>query len=666
MTFRNWDRLFFARARPLTLIGAILAAPGNSHAVPIDLPDFVRPGAVRPSGASQAIADRLAPPRNQLLADAVGAPAFARPGAIRPGGDTRLEDSFPRPLFAGVVDLPDAARPGAIRPGDNSKLVPPQPVGEVFAVPPVIDRPLEIDGGEKVVVTAFKLDGVVDRAAFDITTDEVQSLVDAQIGKFPEGFSVNRLQEVADSVTGFYRDKGLILAQAFVPVQDVVDGVVTLQVFEGALGRVVVEGNEMFNSETIERPFRNLLGEPVTKETIESALLQVADIPGQSSFGVFRPGVDVGTADMVVKVDKEKRFDLAIRADNHGISETGKNRYLVQVAVNDLTGVGDRLVGTGQHTEVPANSFFWGFEYQRPFYFDTMVGASVNQNQFDVGGAFAAAEIATDTRTQDLWISRPFIRSRTQNLSARFGLTRKRSGTKAGGRRVTLDALTALYLQMNWDNVDARFAGINAATLEVAHGFNNVFGAINEDPASIPPSRQTDNAFATGQYDKVFFNYSRFQALTPVWDKLIHHNLLFNFELQYSPDLLLPLEQYAIGGPNNVRGYRPTEGLFDRAAFGSVEWIINAPFIADQPAFGNRTWGELYQFSVFFDLGAGKLNGTLGSEVGSENFKSVGFALSFNNPNKFSTKLTVASPIGDPDPVNERDPTYWLDLNFFF
>ena len=48
---------------------------------------------------------------------------------------------------------------------------------------------------------------------------DLQALVDAKLAERPDGFSVGRLQEVADAVTKYYRDRGLILAQDFVPVQ---------------------------------------------------------------------------------------------------------------------------------------------------------------------------------------------------------------------------------------------------------------------------------------------------------------------------------------------------------------------------------------------------------------------------------------------------------------
>ncbi|MEQ8233224.1 MAG: ShlB/FhaC/HecB family hemolysin secretion/activation protein, partial [Gammaproteobacteria bacterium] len=571
---------------------------------------------------------------------------------------------------AGVVDLPDAARPGALRPGEDRKLEPREPpAGPLFEVPPVADRPLEIDAGETIAVSRFELAGARDRPAHGVSVDALQALLDARLAERPQGFSVGRLQEVADEVTAYYRERGLILAQAFVPVQTVEEGVVVIQVLEGVLGRVVTEGNELYRAEILEQPFSDLVGEPVTKEDVESALLRVSDYPGQSSFGVFQPGVEVGTADMVVKVQDEQRFELALRADNHGITETGRNRYLGQLSWNNPLGQGDELVATLQHTAVPDNTFFYALDYSVPvttLYHSTFtIGTS--RNQFDVGGQFRDANIYSDIRNYHLVLSNDLIRSRLMNLSAGLRLAKKRSGTKADGRRVSHDSLTVASFELNFDNVDARFGGLNAAYLEISHGFNDFLGAMGERTAFVPPSRQGGNGeFASGQFDKVLLSLSRFQALSPLWDALSDHNLLFTFEVMWSPDLLVPIEQYTVGGPNNVRGYRPTEQLFDRAVFGSVEWIINAPFIADQPAFGNRTWGELLQLSFFYDMAAGKLNSALPTEKQSNNFKSFGFALSFNNPNVFSGKITIAAPLGDPRPENGKDPQYWVDLNFFF
>ena len=60
------------------------------------------------------------------------------------------------------------------------------------------------------------------------------------------GMTIGQIQEVAAAVTERYRGAGFILAQAFVPAQEVDDGVVTIEVFEGNLGAVIFQGNEVY------------------------------------------------------------------------------------------------------------------------------------------------------------------------------------------------------------------------------------------------------------------------------------------------------------------------------------------------------------------------------------------------------------------------------------
>ncbi len=650
--------------RVLCVVGAAAWA-GVASAAPDDGLDEGRPGAVRPAFHEPQSVAQASEAKQQSLAA-----ADQRPGPSRP--DFAASMALGDETLAAAVDLPDAAKAGAIRPGDAPRERPKPPPTETFQVPALVDRPLEIDDGDKIEVQRFVLEGAIDRPKHDIAVVDIQALIDAQRAARPEGFTVGRLQEVADAVTRYYRDRGLILAQAFVPVQSVDSGEVKIQVMEGLLGNVVTEGNKMYKPKVLARPFRKLTGEPVTKDSIESALLTVSDNPGLSSFGVFQPGTRVGTADIMLKVQEEQRLEAALRWDNHGIRETGLNRQLGRFTVNDPLGIGDRFTTTIQRTVAPPNTWFYALDYQIPvsFFYDTQLGVGMDRNQFDVGGEFRDANIHSDIRNYNVSLTKNFVRSRLLNFSATARLAKKRSGTKADGRKQNIDSLAVGSAEFNFDNVDARFGGLNTGSLEISHGFNDLFGAMGKNPAFVPPTRQGGNGkFAEGDFNKVLLRLSRFQALTPLWDKLNNHNLLFTTEVMWSPDLLVPLEQYNVGGPDNVRGYRPTEKLFDRAVFGSVEWIINAPFVSDVPAFGNRTWGELVQVSFFYDVASGYLNSALTpTERKSDNFNSVGMAFSFNNPKAFSSKFTIAAPVGSsPRPEDGGwGPKYWLDFNLFF
>ena len=142
------------------------------------------------------------------------------------------------------LDIPDSARPGAVRPEETGRpVIPDTRAIPQLEIPAVIDRPFEADEGDRVVVEQFRLLDGRNIEDLEISLNEIQSLLDAQIGEHPEGFAIGQLEDVAELVTRYYRERGLILAQAVVPVQTVSGGVVEIQIYEGKLDRVLTEGN---------------------------------------------------------------------------------------------------------------------------------------------------------------------------------------------------------------------------------------------------------------------------------------------------------------------------------------------------------------------------------------------------------------------------------------
>jgi hemolysin activation/secretion protein len=591
------------------------------------------------------------------------------------------------PVLAGAPVLPDAVRPGAIRPGEERRITTPTAApGEEHKVPRVVDRPLDVDAGPKVAVTKFNLIDVVDRPEHGITVADVQALVDGKLKERPEGFTVGRLQDVANAVTQYYRTKGLILTQAFIPVQDVQAGIVNLQVHEGVLGRVVMEGNQHYGSDVLSEPFNALIGKPVTKEATETALLRLTDYPGLGLFGVFQPGQQVGAADMVIKVQQEKRFEGNVRFDNYGLKQTGIKRWRVEGSWNNPTNSADKLTASSQVTTTPDNLLFYNIDYSRPLFGpQNKISVGYNRTVFDVSGIPNAQslQITSVTENSHVDLERSFIRSRELNLSAQIGVERKAARTRSRSQGVSRDDLSVLVGRLNYDSVDVRFSGLNTVEIDYEHGVPDFLGSmgdqdeVNKLAKNSPtkkPSRQGSKSknFATGDFDKVFFTASRLQSMA-ILGKWLNkpeffkgQSLQLRVEGQWSDDLLVPLEQYAVGGPANVRAYQPTEVLFDKAMFFSTEYIINAPGFADKPAFSGKTWGELLQFSLFYDVAFGERKDPFRTDVASRNYNGAGFAISFNNQNVFSSKFIVAEPLGTPLPANRRFPQFWVDFNYFF
>lgn len=614
-------------------------------------------------------------PRPELeVAGPVGLPDSARPGAIRPSQDDKLD--LPEPPPEEVVETPeeDADSPvtTGVTPADEESRPPPE---EVVDVPPVIDRPFDVTECPCIVVNRFRLLNAEEMPQYDVSLEEVEQILAGQLQQQPaSGYSIGQLQEVANQVRNYYREKGLILTQVVVPVQTIEEGIVDLELYIGKLGRVLAEGNEIYSTDVLEMAFGNLVGKPIVKSEIEAALLRLTDYPGLTIFGVFQPGQQVGTADIVLKTQEEKRFDVAMRVDNHGTRETGRNRFRTVIDWNNPTGGADRLTGIIQQTYTPKNNVFKSIAYERFLGDSYKFRASFDANKFDVGGEFDDQNIKGESEVYLLGIEKSFIRSRLENLITRVDFYRKEATTDTDSSPTNRDRLTNLTLGVDYDSVDTfsfteTGGGINFMTVELTRGFNDMFGAMGDnasaqakDGSGFEPSRQGGSGkFAEGQFTKLFASFTRLQTLVP------GQNLLLRFEWQWSDDLLVPLEQYAVGGPENVRAMAPAVVLWDRAVFASMEWLIAAPFIADQPAFGNRKWGEILQFTVFYDFAMGRLNDALDTEQqGYEEVDGAGVGLRFNLPGQIDSRIFWAWEIGGDETGNERRPQVWGDFTYSF
>ena len=592
-------------------------------------------------------------------------------------------------IQAGVTGLPDAVQPGAQRPSiDSRERAPASTTEEVVEIPAVVERPLDIDEGERILVERFSLKNVEDLPEQGITVMEVETIVEDLRQQRPQGFTVGRLQEVADTLTRYYRDRGLFLAQAVIPVQDVVAGEVLIEVFVGYLGRVLVEGNEHYDGQRLANEFQALLGQPIIKDEIEAVLLRLTDFPGLSVYGVFQPGETVGTADIVLNVSREDRVSGQVRADNHGVQESGRVRGRLALDWNSLAGSADRLSLLVQQTYRPKENHYFSFDYVRYLRQGWALGGNWGRSDYSVGGDFADQQITGDADDYSLFIEKSLLRSRTRNLLSTLRFTHSESTVDAAGVSANREQLSVFNLGFLFDAVDGfdpllplrneddgyQPTSLTFLNLEISQGMPGWLGAI-DDAASVArkptgerPFRQGGSgAFPSGEFTKLFFSATRFQGLT---DK---QSLLLRSELQWSDDLLLSQEQYAIGGPNSVRAFAPSFQLVDQAAFVSVEYILDFPLLPGVEVFDGYYLSQMLQISAYYDLSVGKVNdpGTF-DEIGWKSYQGVGLGLDITLPNGFSSRFLAAWPLGvgdsgaDSESGNGREPQLWLDINYAF
>jgi hemolysin activation/secretion protein len=463
--------------------------------------------------------------------------------------------------------------------------------------------------------------------------------------------------------------------------------VVNIRVLEGRLEKVQTSGNKMYSDQALARPFKPLLGELVTIGRTENALLTLTKYPGLSAAGVFRPGEDVGTTDIVVNVQNETRVDGDARYDNEGTSFTGRKRLVGSADVNDLFGDADLLTLTALHTfgaetntgnVVIANaqkggSNFGELRYSHPLFsaYDRWA-VDVSRNSFSVGGLTPVGGISKIGAFS--W-EHDFTRSREFNMIGTLDLSRKRADTltnAASGQILTgRDDLAVLGYQLNIDSVNTASNTISSSYFRIDHGFGGVLGV--PDTFSKPSRFGTcgQSCPAGPKFTQFIANYQLFKNLPD------NQGLLFRANGQYSHDLLTSLQQYVMGGPDNVRAAPVSQFLTDRGLFGSFEYSVRAPGFSDKHAFGSYTWGQVLRFRIFEDAAKGWINDPPAASSGVQSSHSLagwGLGVEFNVPGTVTANLQWAhlnggarkgSGILDPNAISDASET-WFDLTVDF
>ncbi len=617
--------------------------------------------------------------------------------------------------------LPGGATPGGALPvPPTSPPAPPGPADlEPFPVPPAVERPLDAKAGERLYVARFDLVGAVDHPQAGVRLADLEDLVEdlrrehlglvdvddngftvAERQRISEvvrglvdaedpdrdaaaletliqglrqqryrrlaGMTIGQIQEVAAAVTERYRSAGFILAQAIIPAQEVDDGVVTIEVFEGKLGTVVFQGNEMYRDAVLAAPFEDLIDAPVTASGIESAILTTSDYPGISVFGVFQPGTEVGETDLIIRVQDERRWQASLRADNYGTRFTGQYRVFADVQVNNPLGIGDRFYAAILRQYDPTNGRFWQLEYELPVGLPgTTMGVSGQRNPFDVGADLAAADLSGESEIFRLFGRHSLVRSRQKNISSILTWRRSNATTSQAGVAIAEDVLSVAELEFDFDSIDSRARGLNLGALGFTFGLGDLLGGHGANEAAqqpVPPSRRGGSGeFASNNFFKAYGSYSRLQTLAE------DISLLLRTEGQWSSDLLTSLEQFNIGGPTSVRAYPVAEALFDRGVFGSLELTVNAPGFSRVPAFGGLTWGQVLRVSFFSDFAYGQINDPVVSDRASAGFYGYGAGLAFGIPGELRGRVQFARPFSGADAASDGDDDrWWFELTYQF
>lgn len=466
----------------------------------------------------------------------------------------------------------------------------PRPGREVTAPErPETARPVAPPADGEFILTRVILDG-----ATVLGPTELEPLWAGLIG---QPVTVATLDSVAAAVTAAYRARGFILSQAVVPEQTVTGGAVRLQVIEGFIDRVTIEGGAPNQRVIGDRLFAPVAADrPLRLRSLERGVLLARDTFGGAVETVLEPSPDTfAAANLGVLVTPDPWRGFAA-ADNRGSRLYGPLTGSAGVSFFNLLGFNEQIdalvagaidgsLGYGQlRLEAPIT----------PLLGTWLDGARL---VLEADGSRADPDLSQSGSPEDLDVVQhetnarggvfvPFIRSRSQNLFGRLMLDWQRSESEtdfAGDGETALDKLLVLEARMTWDVADS-FNGVSLidASLRQGLSINGLTEIGDEGPAAGEPN-----------FTRVALTVSRLQRLRDS-DWSLYGELIG----QFASTTLPSSERFALGDATIGRGFAPGNTTGDSGYGGRLEL---RRYVGSAPFGGAIEATELY---VFGDYGA--------------------------------------------------------------
>jgi len=497
-------------------------------------------------------------------------------------------------------------------------------------------------------VKEFVFNGVIERPKFGIFFADIEKMGQQLIDDYPEGLAIDDFRELTVQIRRYYRERGLILARAYVPEQNITDQRVMINILEGLLENIALEGSEIYSLDTLKKPFAGLINHPIEYRRIESALLQAADSPGIQFKAIFSPGEEMGGSILKLSTVQEQRINAGLWLDNYGSQYTGNYRLRLSGVINNVSNSADYLRVTLLKTFNPSNSVYYAMDYERPLnVWNAFLGFDVSNNAFEVGQEFEELEIKGDSNAIGIHLRKVFMRQRDRNLFTRFALRTKNASSDQASTNIGEDKLTVLSLALHY-NGDSSWLlrGNHAAEMRYSQGLPDVLGATGSESSGISSG---------GDFSKLNLRYTHRYLLQK------NQVVKIQYRGQFSSDSLSSIEQTALGGPNSVRAYPVSEVLMDSSNIINLEWQARSAQIEEE-----LTWLKNFQFGAYYDFATGKRNQALANERGTATLRGMGGFVEFQPFGKFQARLDLAFPQGGDEPTDGDSFQFYFNLGRIF
>ena len=528
----------------------------------------------------------------------------------------------PQPVLPQPRPLPD------IEPLSPLEDLLPQPTAPETPQPPAFEIPGTI------IVNRFE---VIGNTVFD--AEDLQAVLEPFTGR-PISFA--ELLEAQTAISELYFQEGYITSGAFIPPQALQDGTVQIQVIEGTVEEIAIQGLRRLKPGYIRRRLELAAKPPLNQNRLLNGLQLLQLDPLIETLTVdLSAGVRPGTSTLDVVIKEADAISGLLAFDNLRSPSVGTDRRIVELTHANLLGFSDRA--NIRYVNTDGSNALDDASYSIPINArnGTLTFRYSRTNSDIIEEPFNDLDIESQTQRYELTYRQPLYQTATTDLAIGFTAERQESQTSLLDRDFPLSPgaeddgetkLSTLRFFQEWTKRSAR--DVLAARSQFSLGIDAFNATINNDSPD-------------GEY---FAWRGQAQYLRLLGADTL---LLLRTDLQLSDRPLVPLEQFSLGGQLSVRGYRQDALLADNGMFASAEVRI--------PVFRIPEWQTVMQVTPFVDFGT--VGNNRDSDLDENTLWSVGLGLRLNIGNNLNARIEWGIPLVDLD---DRDKDSLQENGIYF
>jgi hemolysin activation/secretion protein len=479
--------------------------------------------------------------------------------------------------------------------------------------------------GPKILVKRLQVIGntLVDQTKLQPVLDRYQG----------QELTFSELEVLVSDLAEVFRDAGWTV-RAYLPEQDVVDGLVRVQIVQARFGQVRHEGEipKPATSATLKAIIQahQSSGTYLSAAAIDRALLIADDISGVYVSGNLQEGEQESETDLFIKASNKPRIEGNATVDNTGSRGTGPSRRVLNLNANSIVGAGDQV--STNWTETKASRYA-RIGWTLPVGMDGLkLGVNKSHLYYSV---LQFQETVAPTGTSDtlgIEASYPLLRTRSQNLYVSFAIDEKQFTNYSEGEIKSDYSNRAKSLSVfgnSFDNWGG--GGSNTGSLSFSNGLMNLDNSPNAPEVAV-------TTLTAGAYRKIRYAISRQQVLASDWSlygSLSGQRALAGKNLDSS-------EKFYLGGSSGVRAYPSSEAGGGHGQMLNLElrWQVTARMLLT--GFYDIGHVTMYPAKNLQDVTA----------LNAYSLKGRGLSMAWQSEKGANFKVTVAKRIGQNPNAN--------------